>query len=156
MIREKIETNVNTIVDSETGEVLDSTVRTNLKIEAYRKCNKDEFIMIYLQDISGFLRIDNGTQIKLLAILWKEVNYNNSETNNGNVITALLDDKKRWAEYLNVTTRTIDNTISALVKKQLLLPEARGKYKLNPQYFFKGSSKDRMKMLDLRINYDVE
>lgn len=51
--------------------------------------------------------------------------------------------------------RTIDNALSALVKKKLLISDARGKYKLNPEYYFKGTSKDRQRILDLKITYDI-
>lgn len=40
------------------------------KITNVRKVeNKEEFIKVYLQDLSSFLRIDNATQIKLLALI---------------------------------------------------------------------------------------
>ena len=51
--------------------------------------------MVYLEDLSGFLNIDNGTQIKLLSLIWKEVNYNNPEVNEGNTIAILKDVKER-------------------------------------------------------------
>lgn len=69
MYREKSNTNVKTVVNADTGEVLESTVESNLELEEYRKCTQEEFIMVYLQDLSGFLQLDNGTQIKLLTII---------------------------------------------------------------------------------------
>ena len=69
MYKDKVIFEKDTLIDVETGEVLQSTLKTNHNIEEYRKCNSDEFIMVYLKDLSGFLRLDNGTQIKLLAII---------------------------------------------------------------------------------------
>jgi len=134
MFLEETNTKVVTTVDPETGEVINQHVNEELNIRATRKV-KDypEFIMIYLKDIAGFLQIDNATQIQILSIIWKESTFNNPETNQGNTIAILKDDKERWAEQLNVGVRTIDNAISALVDKDLLLREGRGKYKLNPK-----------------------
>lgn len=156
MFREKLKETVNNVVDFETGELIESTRQSTHEMECFRKCTNDEFIMVYLKDLSGFLNIDNATQIKLLSIIWREVNYNNPELNEGNVLAILKDDKERWAKALEVTTRTIDNALSALVKKKLLLSDARGKYKLNPLYYFKGTSKDRKRILDLKVTYDIE
>lgn len=153
---EQLNTKITTTVDTETGEVVDHMAMEELNIKATKKI-KDypEFIMIYLKDIAGFLQIENATQIQLLSIIWKESSFNNPETNQGNLIAILKDDKERWAEELGVGLRTIDNAVSALVEKDLLLREGRGKYKLNPKYYFKGSNTDRMKILKLQVNYNI-
>lgn len=67
---EKINTNQITTVDVETGEVISQIVQEEKQIVNTRKVkNQEEFIMVYLQDLSSFLRIDNATQIKLLALI---------------------------------------------------------------------------------------
>jgi hypothetical protein len=67
---EKINTNQITTVDIETGEVISQIVQEEKQIVSTRKVkNQEEFIMVYLQDLSSFLRIDNATQIKLLALI---------------------------------------------------------------------------------------
>lgn len=59
-----------TIIDKETGEVLDTQVTSNKEINFTRKVkNYNEFIMVYLEDISSFLKIENATQIKVLALI---------------------------------------------------------------------------------------
>lgn len=59
-----------TVIDKETGEVLDSQIITNKQVNLTRKVkNYNEFIMVYLEDISSFLKIDNATQIKVLALI---------------------------------------------------------------------------------------
>lgn len=152
---EKIKTNEITTIDSQTGEILEQVVQQEKQIIGTRKVKtQEEFIMVYLQDLSSFLRIDNATQIKLLALIWRDVAYNNPTSDEGNVMAILKDDKERWAAEINVSTRTIDNCLSALIKKDLLLSASRGKYKLNPKYYFKGSSADRKRILDLRVNYE--
>lgn len=67
---EKINTNEKTIVDAQTGEIVSQVVESEKQIISTRKIkNQEEFIMVYLQDLSSFLRIDNATQIKLLALI---------------------------------------------------------------------------------------
>lgn len=68
----------------------------------------------------------------------------------------LKDDKERWSKEIGCSVRTIDNCLATLVKKQLLLSESRGKYKLNPLYYFKGSSVDRRRILNLQVAYEIE
>lgn len=151
----KQEIKTRELVDTETGEVIESTTEV-LNTSFNKKVTKDNFIMVYLNDVSGFLKIDNATQIALLALIWKEVNYNNPQTNDGNTIVILKDTKERWCEELKVALRTIENSLAALVKKGLLLKSCKGKYKLNPNYYFKGSSTDREKVLNLTATYTFE
>lgn len=67
---EKININEKTIVDAQTGEIVSQVVESEKQIISTRKIkNQEEFIMVYLQDLSSFLRIDNATQIKLLALI---------------------------------------------------------------------------------------
>lgn len=143
------------VVDNQTGEVIDSTTSVH-EMKINRKVTRENFIMVYLEDLSGFLNIDNGTQIRLLSLIWKEVNYNNPEVNEGNTIAILKDVKERWCSELNCAMRTVENSLAALVKKELLIQVCKGKYKLNPKYFFKGSSADRQKVLNLQATYEFE
>ena len=69
MYREVSKIESQTVVDSNTGEVLDTTTKSTHKIEEYKKCKPDEFVMVYLQDLSGFLKLENATQIKLLSFI---------------------------------------------------------------------------------------
>lgn len=153
---EKINTNQITTVDVETGEVISQIVQEEKQIVSTRKVkNQEEFIMVYLQDLSSFLRIDNATQIKLLALIWRDIAYTNPQSN-GNVMAILKDDKERWSKEIGCSVRTIDNCLATLVKKKLLLSESRGKYKLNPLYYFKGSNTDRRRILNLTVEYNFE
>lgn len=59
-----------TVIDKETGEILDSQIVTNKQLNITHKVkNYNEFIMVYLEDISSFLKIDNATQVKVLALI---------------------------------------------------------------------------------------
>lgn len=81
----------STYIDLETGEIgYDETITTIRKVKNY-----DEFIMVYTQDMSSFMKLENGTQIKLLTLIWKDIAYNDPLVNEGNIITILKDDKER-------------------------------------------------------------
>lgn len=155
---EKISTNEKTIVDTQTGEIVSQVVESEKQVFATRKVkNQEEFIMVYLQDLSSFLRIDNATQIKLLALIWRDIAYVNPKSNEGNVMAILKDDKQKWADEIGCSLRTIDNCLAILVKKKLLLSGgSRGKYMLNPNYYFKGSTNDRKRILNLQLEYEFE
>ena len=55
-------------LDKETGEITNihviETVRQVKKLNTY-----DEFIMVYLNDISSFINLDNATQMKVMALI---------------------------------------------------------------------------------------
>ena len=149
------EKQTTTVVDSATGEVLSSNVE-QLNISITKNVKRENFIQVYLQDVSGFLKIENGTQIQLLALIWKEVSYNNPVVNEGNSIVILRDTKERWSKDLNISIRTIENALTSLVKKNLIQKLCKGKYRLNPAYYFKGSTTEREKILNLTTKYEIE
>lgn len=154
---ERTVTNQITTIDTQTGEIVEQIAQQEKQIIATKKVrSQDEFIMVYLQDLSSFLRIDNVTQIKLLALIWRDIAYVNPNSEEGNIMAILKDDKEKWAKEINVSTRTIDNCLSALIKKELLFSKSRGKYELNPKYYFKGSSSDRKRILNLQVTYEME
>lgn len=129
---------VNTINDLDSGEVkiVENTV-------VRRVDSSSEFMQVYLQDYSGLLKLETATESKLLIILWAKSEWNQENTNNGNKVVIIKAYKERWAAELNVSLSTLNNTITSLVKKELLISEERSLYYLNPLYFFKGFSKDR-------------
>lgn len=69
----KVETtnkHINTVADPITGEIIKQQIEIDQVITTTRKVNSyDEFIMVYLDDMSSFLRIDSATQCKLLALI---------------------------------------------------------------------------------------
>lgn len=58
-----------TVVDTETGEVSEQLTE-NVNLHSVKKVkNYSDFIMVYLEDLSSILKIENGTQIQLLSII---------------------------------------------------------------------------------------
>jgi hypothetical protein len=76
-------------------------------------------------------------------ILWcaKNMNY---DTNEVIIVNAL---KKRIAAECDLSPYTINNAVSALVTKNLLLRKDTSIYMLNPNYFFKGKIDDRAALI---------
>lgn len=124
-------------------DIQESQITSVRKVE-----DKIDFIKIYLQDLSSFLRIDNATQIKLLALIWRDID-------DSNTLIIIKDVKDKWSNEIGCSIRTIDNCLAALVKKELLFNISRSKYSLNPKYFIKGDSIGKINQLNLQINYEI-
>ena len=143
----KIYEEINNITDIDTGEV------KVIENRIVRKVNQDEFVQIYLDDLSGLLSISTGNESKLLSILWKKSEWNTENSSMGNKVVIVKPFKDEWAKELGIGLQAINNIISGLVKKNLLIKKDRSVYYLNPKYFFKGFSKDRVKAIKTVLSY---
>lgn len=146
-----------TVIDKN-GEIVESTViaESTKRITYNKSVFAEEFIQVYIDDMSGFLRIDNATQAKLLALLWKESEINLKDSSKGNQIYTIKANKEKWAEILDVKLQTVNNTISALLEKDLLIKKDRSVCVLNPNLFFKGFMKDRDKVIQTVVTYKLK
>lgn len=141
---------VERITVVEDGKVkLESNSSTILKTVK----NPEQFIQVYLEDMRGMLKVDNGTHLKVLFLMWRDSQYNMPITNEGNVVTALKEDKERWMNEIGCGLKTINNAITALKNQGLLIYKSRARYVLNPTFFFKGPIKERQQVI---INYQIE
>lgn len=135
-ITEKSETHA--LLDKETGEIRDLNIT--------KKVTLDEFIMVFFASYPELLKL-SGLQLKVLMCCWKYSTYNANNAEEGN----LLHNNAYFKQYcnedgLNVPDASIDNAISFLSRKDLLIKRCRGEYLLNPNYFFKGKLTDRSKI----------
>lgn len=79
-----------------------------------------------------------GAELKVLVCCWKAATHSNRHTKDGNIISNNPVFKKLCAEEgLDMSDGAIDNAISGLCKKGLLIRQCRGQYSLNPNYFIK-------------------
>lgn len=148
----------------EVEEVYDETTGAKSK-SIYRRCStqtryyasQDEFIQIYLKDLSGLLNITSKTELQVLMTLWKYSTYNEKDTEKGNFIVISPKIIKDIVELTKLKPQTIRNCISSLVKNESKLlikdPDFRSTYYLNPTYFFKGALKDRPKVMQVVLKY---
>lgn len=142
ILSSKIDQVVQTYSD---GVLVEHTTRTiNKKVRA------EEFIRVYLEDISSVIKLKNGTDYKVLLALCKFVGYNSNE------IILVKAMKIRIAELADVKLQTVSDSIVRLLKNQLLIKSDTSVYRLNPKYFFTGNEIMRDKMLKLSINYTIE
>ena len=134
-------------------------------IDAFNKYNplneslsyKNDYINIYLDEfVDIMLKIENGTQARLLALLWKESEINLKDSSKGNQIYTIKANKDKWAKELLVKLQTINNTLSALLEKNLLIKKDRSICMLNPKLFFKGFVNDRDKVIQTIITYSID
>lgn len=145
----------NEILDTETGEI---TQQVTSQVIEHRKFYKthEEFIQIYLEDMSGLLSITSKSELQVLCLLWKYSTYNENDKGNCVLITPKIINDLVTATGLAV--QSVRNVISSLVKnpKKLLIkdPQFRSTYYLNPLYFFKGALKDRPKVMSIILNYE--
>lgn len=147
----------NEILDTETGEI---TQQVTSQVIEHRKFYKthEEFIQIYLEDMSGLLSITSKSELQVLCLLWKYSTYNENDKGNCVLITPKIINDIVTATGLAI--QSVRNVISSLVKnpKKLLIkdPQFRSTYYLNPVYFFKGALKDRPKVVQVLLSYENE
>lgn len=133
------------LLDNQTGEILDLNIT--------RKITLDEFIMVFFASCPMLMNL-TGTLLKVLICCWKFSSYNPNNEEKGNILYNSTGFKEScWESGLNISSAAIDNAISALCKKGMLIKRHRGEYLLNPQYFFKGRLSNRSKV---QVNYIVE
>ena len=126
------------LVDNTTGELKE--------FKQIRQIKQDEFIMVFLSTIPQFYKL-NGNQLKFMMSLWKLSSFNAVNTQEGNIIINDLDTKNKIRNMgFDVTDSSIDVLFHQLVKAECLLKVCKGKYMLNPKYFFKGTLTDASKM----------
>ena len=142
------------VVDTETGEITQHVTSQTIVNKRFYKTH-EEFIQIYLEDMSGLLSITSKSELQILCLLWKYSTYNENDTGNCVLVTPKIIN-----DIVNTTglaVQSVRNVISSLVKnpKRLLIKDQkfRSTYYLNPQYFFKGALKDRPKVKKYIFEY---
>lgn len=127
-------TEVEVVVDSETGEVLDQ----NVKHHKYLANSKEEFMLIYSSILGIFNKMEQS-EIRVFSFLLQYADG-----------TKFAVDKSIRIEIAGVTDlseRTVYNTIKVLESKHLIFKLPSGAYQINPRYAYKGSTSDRNQAL---------
>lgn len=129
-----INTNTTTIIDGETGEVLNNCIK---KIKVVT--DTDDFALIYV----GFWNALIGNtlikaDIELLAYILK--NFSDGRLFS---ITKVMKEEICKETGKNITT--YNNCTRVLVHNNFIIKKGTRTYVVNPEYAFKGSSKNRNK-----------
>lgn len=121
-------------VDSETGELLDVTVKQH----TYLANTKEQFFLGYVTMLSAFNEL-SGNAIKTYAYLLERYNCGTLVA----IVASIKDDIRSHIKSRATTNKVIDNAIAELVAIKFLIRKAHGAYIINPRYAFKGSTRDR-------------
>ena len=134
---------VRETVEHETGEVI--------RHESFfiKEVKSEDFIRVYLSDLSGLMKLKGDIEFKVLIWLWKETGWNNECV----VIEKIK--KEKIAEELKVRVQSISDALSRLTKKEVIIKKHRMWYYLNPNMFFKGEEKARKEVFDVKIQYQI-
>lgn len=130
------------LLDNHTGEILD--------YNQVKKVSIEEFIMVFFSSYPEILKLE-GQKLKILMLCWKHSTFGGE---GGNIIINDTSFKEKVREYEpNISNANIDLAFSTLTKRGLLRRICKGRYELNPDYFFKGTLSKRSK---LKFSVEVE
>lgn len=129
------ETMVNSHVDIDTGEVFDVDVL--VKEHHIIVDDAPAFAMMYASML-GLLDELDYTCIKVLA--WCAINCQYNE----NIVVLNKYNCSLIEEQYALKYQSIKNSISTLKKRNILISIGQATYRINPRYYWKGSSKNRL------------
>lgn len=144
------------IVDKTTGEILGSSF-SKTRQTIVKKATHENFVQLYVSDISNLCGIKSRLQFSLLLALCNQASVNKEDSNEYGLVTfyALHENKVEWARIMETDYgKSIDNALAGLVKNGIVLKISRAKYALNPKYIFIGALKDRERAVELCIKYN--
>lgn len=129
-------------VDAQTGEL------NTVKWITRQAVNKEEFVLMYINDLCKLNKLSNANY-RLLTSLAIYLEYNTNEF--------YLNPKRKQeiAEFTGLKFTTINQNISILVKKKMLIRISTSTYQMNPLLFFKGEEIARSKYLELTVRYEI-
>ena len=141
-----IKTNVTTnhVVDPDTGELLDSNIE--VKEEKILVENEKEFLQLYYS-IFGILGKLSLAERSVLLYLSKMCDKENK-------ITIVKYVKEEIAEETGLSYQTINNCVSSLAKKAVIVKLGQAVYRLNPRYIWKSTSNERSKTLKYMLEVE--
>lgn len=108
----------------------------------------EKFVKVYLEDFSGLLDIGKG-EVKVLTYCWKVSEYNTGR------IFLVKKVKQEMANEVGIGADSIDNIITKLTRKKLLINEGSAVYRLNPNLFWKGDEAERAHILRVTVDYKL-
>ena len=129
----------NTIVDTDTGEILETTVNKT----TYLANTKEEFYLMYSSMVL-ILKASSDVRMKLFAALLERYSHGQEF-----VMSSSL--KNIMAEETGCKPRSFDAAFQSLSKDNIVVKVAHKLYKINPRHIFQGSTSDRNSQLKAMI-----
>jgi len=124
----------NHFIDPESGELLATSM--DVKEGKIIVESREQFSLVYAT-IIGALSELNGLDVKLLMYCTIHSSYNT------NLIALSNPYLKYIAELYGSTPGSIRNSITRLCNKQILIKAGSGSYRINPRYFWRGTTPER-------------
>jgi len=156
-----VNTKINTITDMLTGEIVSQQEEQEVQAYGIPEAEPD-FIKLYLNQIAQIQKLPPSAANVLFEIA-KRMPYANDEDQEI-VLNSYI--KQKIAQKLKISEQYVSDTITTLVKKQMLFrcsienPKTKkistrtGVYKINPVYIARGKWED-IKKLQLKIDFDI-
>ena len=128
------ETVVNNFIDSETGELIDTSVQ--IKTHTIIVPSKEQFAITYASLIGAIKHLD-GVGVKILMYCSLNCTYNS------NLISLTKPYIHQISLAFDLSEGSIKSSIRKLVREKILIPQGSGAYRVNPRYFWKGDNNSR-------------
>ncbi len=143
----RVETSTKMLLDSLSGEVISEEkeiVSKQISITA----DKEMFWLLYAQFIDLIFCKEKPSHVAKDIFFWL-LRENPGKTESFGIT---LDMKKRMSVDMNVSIGSINNNLKNAVDTGLLIKgDCKGSYKINPEYAFKGATKDRKALLNISL-----
>lgn len=137
-IKVKTESVTTNFIDKETGEILE--VGQEIKHHKIVVDTRRDFVMMHIPVIGLIDGLDNTT-IKVLIWCGLNASYN---ANTVNLTKPMCEE---ITKEFKISYQTIKNSISKLSKQKALIPMGSGTYRVNPRYFWKGQTSEKLKTM---------
>lgn len=136
---------IKEIVDKETGEVQIITTQKTFSI----KSTSEEFFIIYTKFLSVFYGLTSLSDIKLFIKFCQLAQFDKG------IVLIPTEIRKEIYEELNISSSQFSRSIKSLKSKKLI-EGTKGKFRINPTVFWKGSEKTREKVMKDEIELTVK
>ena len=108
----------------------------------------DHFVKMYLDDLAIMNTLTHAEH-KILVHLAKFLEYNT------NSFFMNRQRRQQLAKEAGITENTFNQSLSRLMKKNLIIKESSSMYQMNPNVFFNGEELKRMKFVELKVKYEL-
>lgn len=145
----KVFSSIHTETNKETGDVTE--VEKSVTVSTG---GGDKFFMTFIENLSSFYNISCLTDVKVLAKMCSMVEYNTYQ------VFMPTARRKDIMVSLSINTQTMTNALTRL-KGVGMISGSDGMYEINPNVFWKGSTKERDRLLktkgiEIKIKFKLE
>lgn len=130
-------------INHQTGELIISRKITRKSI------NTAHFVKLFIDDLSRLKDLAHSEH-RMLIHLAKYITYGD------NTIYLGKDRRQELADVCQLKMPTVNQGISRLVQKGLLIKKDVSLYQMDPNIFFSGDDLQRAKVMELTIRYEIK